>query len=173
MRRENPGHTLQATALVGEAYLRMCKDAGLEPGPAQTEPPQPEQAEAAPRTGAPPAWQNRAHFFFAAARAMQQILIEHARSKSRLKRGGDRRQIALSIVDLAEEADEEQILALDAAICRLEGRDERAAQIVRLRFFAGLDVEDTAAALGLSERTVKREWAFARAWLFEELEGTS
>ncbi len=144
LRNERAGHSLQATALVHEAYLRLAGDEL-------------------------PAWSNRAHFFHAAAEAMRRILIEHARSRGRAKRGGKRVQVSLAGLDLAADHDPEEILALDDAICRLERQDPTAAEVVRLRFFAGLSVEETARALDLSERTVKREWAFARAWLYRVL----
>lgn len=144
MSRERPDHSLQATALVHEAYLRLVGHGD-------------------------PRWESRAHFYLAAARAMQRILIEHARKKNRLKRGGDRTWVAADVVDLAEAGDPEDVLALQDAIERLEREDPRAAEITRLRFYAGLTVEETAEALGLSERTVMREWSFARAWLHDAL----
>jgi RNA polymerase sigma factor (TIGR02999 family) len=144
MAGERPDHTLQATALVHEAYLRLV-------GSHQT------------------AWENRAHFYVAAAEAMRRILIEHARKRGRIKRGGDHERAPLSAAYLIQEARPEEIMSVDAAIRRLEGRDSRMARIVRLRFFAGLSVEETAEALGVSDRTVRREWALARAWLHREL----
>jgi RNA polymerase sigma factor (TIGR02999 family) len=99
------------------------------------------------------------------------VLIEHARKRGRVKRGGGRRRIPLSGAELAEDPNLEEIMSVDDAIRRLEGRDGRMARIVRLRFFAGLGVAETAAALGLSDRTVRREWALARAWLHRELSG--
>lgn len=149
LNRERPDHTLQATALVHEAYLRLLG-------------------------ASHPPWNDRRHFFRAAAEAMRRILVEHARAKNRLKRGGDRIRVELEDSLLPEGADErdlDQLLALDEAFRRLDGQDPRAADVVRLRYFAGLSVADTASALGLSERTVKREWAFARAWLFDALGG--
>jgi len=145
MTQERPGHTLQSTALVHEAYLRVVGDAGRD-------------------------WNGRSHFFHAAAEAMRRILIEHARANGRIKRGGDRQRVALSYLDLAAEQDEGQVLALDGAIGELERADAEAAEVVRLRFFAGLSVAQTAETMGLSERTVKRDWAFARAWLHRRLE---
>lgn len=145
MKQERAGHTLQATALVNEAYLRLS-------GP-----------------GAPP-MSSRAAFFHAAAEAMRRILIEHARSRGAAKRGGGARRLPADVLDLAAEQDPEQIVSFDAAISRLEKQEPVAAAVVRLRFFAGLDLEATASALGVSTRTVNREWAFARAWLFRELE---
>ncbi len=144
MAGERRGHTLQATALVHEAYLRLIGD------------------------GSPP-WANRAHFFHAAAQAMRRILIEHARARGRQKRGGEYQRRPIERIDLAIDEDPDDILALDAAICRLEEKDERAARIVKLRFFAGLSIEETAEATELSARTVKREWTYARAWLFQTL----
>jgi RNA polymerase sigma factor (TIGR02999 family) len=146
MHGERTGHTLQATALVHEAWLRLAG-------------------------GEDVAWASRAHFYAAAAEAMRRILVEHARGRERIKRGGGLRRQPLSVADLAAEADSGEILALDEAIGRLEQEDARAARIVRLRFYAGLSVDETAAALGLSRRTVLREWAFARAWLYRSLAG--
>ena len=145
MALERPGHTLQATALVHEAYLRVI--------------------------GPHVAWHGRAQFFHVAAQAMRRLLVEHARARGRIKRGGDRKRVLLNVLDLAEEQDEEQILALDGALERLETVDGQAAEVARLRFYAGLSVEQTAEALGTSARTVKRDWAFARAWLHQAIAG--
>jgi RNA polymerase sigma factor (TIGR02999 family) len=147
MREERAGHTLQATALVHEAYLRLIG-------------------------GAEPAWESRAHFFRVAAEAMRRILIDHARKKKSAKRGGERKQAPLEAVDLAQEQDPDEVLALDEALRSLEKEDERAAEIVKFRFFAGLSVEETALALDVSERTVMREWAYARARLQQILSGS-
>lgn len=141
LRHQRPDHSLTATALSHEAYLRLMGSHH-------------------------PPWRDRRHFFRAAARAMRHILIDHARQRGRIKRGGNRVRVSLSGLDLATESDPDEILALDEAIRRLEERDARAADIVQLRFFAGLSVQETAEALEISERTVKREWAFARAWLY-------
>lgn len=146
MAQERSDHTLQATALVHEAYVRLV---GRDDVP----------------------WENRAHFYVAAAEAMRRVLIEHARKRGRIKRGGERRRIPLSGLELARDSNLEEILAVDAAIRRLEEQDGRMARIVRLLFFAGLDTRETAAVLGLSDRTVRREWALARAWLHRELSG--
>jgi RNA polymerase sigma factor (TIGR02999 family) len=148
MNEERQDHTLQATALVHEAYAKLLGDADIS-------------------------WQSRAHFFNAAAQAMRRILIDHARTKNAVKRGGDQQRVPISLVDLAEHHDPSDILALEEAMRTLEAEDERAAQIVSLRFYAGLSVERTALALGVSERTVIREWTFARARLFELLAGQS
>jgi RNA polymerase sigma factor (TIGR02999 family) len=142
--RERADHSLQATALVHEAYLRML-------------------------AGDSPSWNDRRHFYYAAGEAMRRILIEHARKRGRVKRGGGRIQVTLGDVAVGGGLPLEDVLALDDAIARLRERDARAAEVVHLRFFAGLSVEETANALGVSERTVKREWAVARAWLYEAL----
>ena len=148
MAAERAGHTLQATALVHEAYLRLLGSRSIE-------------------------WTSRAQFFHAAAEAMRRILIEHARARGRIKRGGghsDPVRIDLAnLIDLATETDPDTIVALDESLRRLEQKDGELGEIVRLRFYAGLSVEEVAAALGLSEATVKRRWAFARAWLHDEL----
>jgi RNA polymerase sigma factor (TIGR02999 family) len=136
--REAPNHTLQATELGHEAFMKL-RD---HPAIAAADP---------------------AHFLCAAAEAMRRILIDHARTKGRAKRGGGKKPVLTDVAELAAEADGEQILALDEAICRLEAQDSDAARVVRLRFFGGLSVEEAAQALGVSERTVKREWHFARA----------
>lgn len=146
MAGERAGHTLQATALVHEAFLRLIGDEDLS-------------------------WENRGHFYAASAQAMRRILIDHARGRNAEKRGGERKRVPLSVVDLATDTDPGQILALEEAMLRLERSDPRAASVVRLRFFAGLDVEETASVLGLSERTVMRDWAFARATLFQHMQG--
>ncbi len=144
MNDEKPGHTLQATALVHEAYLRLVRNKELE-------------------------WSSRAQFYVAAAQAMQRILVEHARRKKRLKRGGDRRPVASNVLDLARDENLEDVVIVNEAIDRLEREDARAALVTRLRFYAGLTVEETAKAMKLSERTVMREWAYARAWLHDAL----
>ena len=141
LQRERADHTLQPTALVHEAYLRLI--GGKELG-----------------------CSNRRHFFQSAAEAMRRILIEHARRRNRQKRGGGRRPVPLDAVELAVQGDAEKLFALDDAIRRLGIVDDRAAEIVRLRFFAGFDVAETAELLAVSPRTVKREWMFARAWLY-------
>ncbi|MFG0282805.1 MAG: sigma-70 family RNA polymerase sigma factor [Phycisphaerales bacterium JB039] len=145
MREERASHTLQATALVHEAFLKLV---GGSDGPS---------------------WESRAHFFRVAAEAMRRILIDHARKRKSAKRGGGAAPIPISVVDLAAEHDPAQILALNEALESLEQEDARAAEVVKLRFFAGLSVEETAEAMGISERTCMREWAFARARLFQLL----
>ena len=142
MAQENIGHTLQATALVHEVYMRLSGKAKFS---------------------------NRAHFFHAAAEAMRRILVEHARARGRIKRGGEARRAPLNVLDLAATGDSEQILAFDDAIERLEKESAAAGAVVRLRFFAGLSVEETAESLGISPRSVNREWTYARAWLYRVL----
>ena len=144
MTNERSDHTLQATALVHEAYLRLVGNRDY-------------------------AWANRAQFFVAAAEAMRRILIEHARAKKGPRRGGGLRKWPLDVVDLATTDDPEQILVLDDAISRLEQQDANVARLVRLRFYSGLSFEDTAQALNVSPMTVKRDWAYARAFLFRAL----
>ena len=144
MAQEAPGQTLQPTALVHEAWLRL--------GGAQQ-----------------PPWQNRAHFFAAAAEAMRRILIDRARSKGRLRRGGDRLRVDLSHVTVAMEDTSEAVLAVHEALDKLESQDPMKAEIVKLRYFVGLSHKEVATALGLAEPTVRRHWAFARAWLYAEL----
>lgn len=138
--RENPGQTLQATALVHEVYLR------LQSGPAYT-------------------WNSRGQLMAAAAVAMRRILVDHARHKKRKRRGGDlRRQELLDAIDAAG-LDPAVVLAVDESLAQLAAEDEQTARVVELRFFAGLSIEETAAALGLSRATAYRHWAYARAWL--------
>lgn len=144
MSHEAPGQTLQPTALVHEAWLRL---AGNEP----------------------PQFQNRAHFFAAAAEAMRRILIENARRKQADKRGAGLERIALDDVDVAAKADDTTLLLINEALEKLAQEDAPSAELVKLRFFAGLTNEEAALALGISVRTVKRYWAFARAWLYDEL----
>jgi RNA polymerase sigma factor (TIGR02999 family) len=147
MASERPGHTLQPTALVHEAFLRLVGEGHTT-------------------------WDGRGHFYVAAANAMRRILIDHARKRGRQKRGGDWQRLDLDSVDLAREpAPLEDIVSVDEAIRRLEKRDERMAKIVRLRFFAGLGVQEIAEVMGITDRTVRREWAVARAWLYRELAG--
>ena len=141
MSAESPDHTLQATALVHEAYLRLV---GGE---------QPQQ------------WQGRGHFFGAAAEAMRRILVESARSKQRLKRGGGHERIDLQEAMLIADQSPGMLLDIDAALDRLAAEDATAAQLVKLRFFAGLSIDECAAALGMSRTVAYDQWAYARAWL--------
>ncbi len=141
MAQERPGITLQATALVHEAYLRLGTSK----------------------------FANKAHFFHAAAEAMRRILIESARKRGRVKRGAGMKQLPMNVLDLAVAPDPTEIVAFDDAIRRLEEQTPLAAQVVRLRFYAGLTVDEAAEAMNVSPRTINREWTFARAWLFREL----
>ena len=146
LRREKPGQTLQPTALVHEAYLRLMKDR-------------------------PDRWQNRAHFCAIAAHSMRQILIERARARGAAKRGGDRPRVTLDEGLVAGHDRSIDLLALDEALERLAAMDPEQARLVELRFFGGLTVEETAEAMNISPATVKRHWTVARAWLARELEG--
>jgi RNA polymerase sigma factor (TIGR02999 family) len=150
---ENPGQTLEPTALVHEAYLRLVAGAGQAP-----------QAEEAMVSG-PREWEGRAHFFAAAAEAMRRILIENARRKKRQRHGGGRRRVELEGQDITVERPPEELLAIDEALTRLAAEDAEAAQIVKLHFYAGLSIEETADVLGLSRAGAYRHWTYARAWL--------
>jgi RNA polymerase sigma factor (TIGR02999 family) len=143
--REQTGHTLNTTALVHEAYLKLVRH-----------PPDVE-------------WQSRIHFFAVAARAMRQILVNYARARSRTKRGGDAPQLSLDEVVIMPEARPEELVALDEALHRLEAMNERQSRVVECRYFGGLTIEETAQVLEVSVVTVKRDWATARAWLYREV----
>jgi RNA polymerase sigma factor (TIGR02999 family) len=144
MRRERAGHTLQPTALVNEAYLRL----NLSPGD----------------------WQNRRHFFGAAAQAMRRVLVDHARLKQAEKRGDANARVTLADLNIAAPETDFDVLAVSDAVDRLAQEDPSLAEVVNLRFFAGLSIEDTARAMDSSPATVKRDWVFARAWLLEQMQ---
>ena len=144
MARERPGHTFHATELVHEAYLRLLGDGN--------------------RT-----WNDRRHFYGAAAQAMRRILVERARRRGRLKHGGGRKRMELDDSAAISEPEPDNIVAVDEALRRLEREDPRAVQVVMLRFFAGLDEKDTARALEISQRTVRRDWVYAKAWLYQAI----
>jgi len=144
MASEAPGHTLQPTALVHEAWLHLGGDAQ-------------------------PSWRNRAHFFGAAAEAMRRILVDRARAKQALKRGGDLERVDLDAVELASPMPDDELRALDEALDRLATVDTRAAEMVKLCFFVGLTQEEAARELGVSLATAERVWGFARAWLLREV----
>jgi len=144
LRSERSGHTLQATALVHEAYLKLV-----------------DQRETS--------WQNRAHFFAVAAQAMRRILLDYAKGRRREKRGGGAAQVTLDEALVMGGDRSSDLIEIDEVLTRLEKLDARQAKVVELRFFGGLSVEETAEAMGISEPTVKREWAMARAWLHREL----
>lgn len=149
MARESAGQTLQPTALVHEAYLRLVRSGD----------------------GQDSRWEGRGHFFASAALAMRRILVERARSHGRIKRGGDRARQPLHDGIAAVESDEIDLIALDEALKRLEVHNPRALQIVMLRYFAGLDIEAAAAAMNLGPTTIKAEWNYAKAWLHREMAG--
>ncbi len=144
LRRERRGHTLQATALVHEVWLRLAGDRVVP-------------------------WQNRSHFFAAAVEAMRRILLDHARARGRTKRGGGGCRLPLSVADLAAAEDSDQVMSLDEGLRRLKQEYAEIGQVVELRFYAGLSVAETAEVLGVSPATVKRRWEFGRTWLFREL----
>jgi len=144
MRRERADHTLQATALVHEAYLKLVEQQSVN-------------------------WQSRAHFFGVAAQLMRRILIDHARGHLRQKRGGEYKKVALNEAFVFSPEQSAELLAVDASLERLAKLDERQARVVELRFFGGLSVEEAASVLGISPKTVKRDWAVAKAWLYADL----
>jgi RNA polymerase sigma factor (TIGR02999 family) len=147
MSHEAPGQTLQATALVHEAWLRLVGDTD-------------------------PQWANRRHFFAAAAEAMRRILIDIARRKQAARHGGRLRRTELDGLQLVAGAPDEELLAINEALDAFAIHDERKAELVKLRYFVGLTLEEAAAVLGVSERTAKRDWTYARAWLFREINRT-
>ena len=142
---ERSGHTLQATALVHEAFLRLVSGDGRE------------------------SWSSRGHFFAAAAEAMRRILIESARRRRSLKAGGDRHRLDLTEVDVPAPGQAIDLIALDEALRKLEQQEPRKAEVVKLRFFGGLTMDETAGALGISRATAENDWAYARAWLRLEM----
>ncbi|MEI8383992.1 MAG: ECF-type sigma factor [Planctomycetota bacterium] len=146
--QENPGQTLQATALVHEAYLRLVD------------------------TERPQTWENRGHFFASAAEAMRRILVENARRKGRLKRGGEFQQVELADVPIVASEFHEDLIALDEALDRLRAIDVESVKLVHLRYFVGLSIPDAARLMGIAPRTADRLWAFARAWLHQDISGS-
>jgi len=147
MEQENPGQTLQATALVHEAYLRLVD------------------------VDRPQHWEGRGHFFAAAAESMRRILVENARRKRRLKRGGDLQQAELADVPVVAPLIHEDLIALDEALDRLKAIDAQAVRLVHLRYFVGMSIPEAAQLMGIAPRTADRIWAFARAWLHQEIAG--
>jgi RNA polymerase sigma factor (TIGR02999 family) len=145
MARQPPGHTLQATALVHEAYLRLRRS-GRE------------------------SWMNRAHFFSAAAEAMRQILVESARRKRALRHGGGRQRVNIEDLPVSIEVDDQKIFEVDEALAQLRVEDPVKAEVVKLRCFMGLNHEEIALVLGVSEKTVKRYWAYAKVWLYQHIQ---
>jgi RNA polymerase sigma factor (TIGR02999 family) len=148
MALQPPGHTLQATALVHEAFLKLTANPGS-------------------------VWANRRHFFAAAAEAMRHILVDRARRKAAIRHGGDQVRMPLEELMIAGQADSDHVIAVHDALARLAAHDAAAAELVQLRFFGGFTFEQAAELLGMSERTAKRQWAYARAWLFEEIQRTT
>jgi RNA polymerase sigma factor (TIGR02999 family) len=148
MARESPGQTLQPTALVHEAWLRLAG-------------------------GASPQFSGRAHFFGAAAEAMRRILIERARRKAARRHGGGQQRVDIDEIEIAAPAQDDELLAVNDALDKFAALDRTKAELVKLRFFAGLTLEQAAGVLGVSEPTAKRWWAYARAWLFEECQSTA
>ena len=146
MSQEPPGQTLQATALVHEAYIRLVGSEARN-------------------------WNSRTHFFCAAAEAMRRILIDNARRKQRLKRGGSKENLNLEDVEIPIEAPSDDLVALDEALAKLASSDKVKADLVKLRYFAGLTLEQAAGILGLSQTTAKRHWTYARAWLYRQISG--
>lgn len=146
LRREKAGHTLQPTALIHEAYLRLVDQRNVQ-------------------------WQNRAHFFGIAAQMMRRILVDHARTKKRAKRGGSDVKVSLADATIPVNERDLDVVALDEALTRLAEIDEQQSRVVELRFFSGLTVEETAEVMGISPATVKRDWSVAKAWLHRELSG--
>ena len=146
LRRELPGHTLQTTALVNEAYVRLVDQKNVH-------------------------WQNRAHFFGISAQLMRRILVDHARAKHRAKRGGSDLRVTLDEATAVVRDREIDLVALDEALNRLAKIDLQQSRVVELRFFSGLNVEETAEALRVSPATVKRDWSVAKAWLYREISG--
>jgi RNA polymerase sigma factor (TIGR02999 family) len=147
MAQEKPGQTLQATALVHDAYIRLV-----------------DVAE-------PQDWKSRGHFFAAAAEAMRRILVEQARRKKRQRHGGNHQRLNLDGLQLPDAADSEELLALNDALDGLANEEPATAAVVKLRYFAGLTIEETAEVLGISVRTANRDWAYAKAWLYQQLQG--
>jgi RNA polymerase sigma factor (TIGR02999 family) len=148
MVREKPGQTLQATALVHEAYIRLLGSDAQN-------------------------WVGQTQFFSAAAEAMRRILIENARRKQRVKRGGEHQRVDLDVGDIAIDGVSDELLQLNDALNKLEATDRVKAELVKLRYFAGLTIDQSAKLLGLSRRTALRYWAYARAWLYDEINGGS
>ena len=147
MAHERPGQTLQATALVHDAYLRLVGSSGSQD------------------------WNSRGHFFAAAAASMRRILIENARKKQRIRHGGGRQRVDLDVVNVADPQNYEFLDALDKAIDGLAVENPTAAQVVNLRFFAGLTIEQTAESLNVSVRTANRHWTYAKAWIYQQISG--
>jgi RNA polymerase sigma factor (TIGR02999 family) len=148
MNRERPGHTLQTSALVNEAFVRLVDQRNVR-------------------------WQNRSHFFAIAAQMMRRVLVDYARSRQSEKRGGNAVQVSLNEELIVSDEQNDEVVALDEALKTLATLDQRKCQIVELRFFAGLSIEETAEVLGVSSGTIMREWTLAKAWLRKEIKSTA
>src|SRR5262249_47349724 len=148
MAHEAPGHTLQPTALVHEAWLRLTADENMQ-------------------------WDGRAHFFGAAAEAMRRILIDAARRKKALRHGGGKERVQMDEVEISSPADDDELLAVNDVLDRFAAVDAKKAQLVKLRYFAGMTLAEAASVLGISEPTAKRWWAYGRVWLFTEIKNNS
>ena len=146
LRHESPAHTLQPTALVNEAYMRLARGTGVD-------------------------WQGKTHFFAVGAKVMRRVLVDHARGKNRQKRGGEQCRIPLSDDLCVSNRHDEDVLAIEEALEKLEKLDPRQAKVVELRFYGGLTVDEVAEVLGVSKRTVEADWTMVRAWLRRELSG--
>jgi RNA polymerase sigma factor (TIGR02999 family) len=144
MRRENPGHTLQTTALINEAYIKLVGQNRVH-------------------------WENRNHFYAIAAQCMRRVLLDYAKARGREKRGGNAEHVPLSSAMLMSAVQSKELLALDAALNKLAAEDERKSQVVEFRYFGGYSVQEVSAILGISETTVARDWRLARAWLRREM----
>ena len=166
LQHEQPGHTLEATALVHEAYLRLVGNPRSEVGDQRSDEHNP-TSDFRPPT--PDLWHSRSHFFAAAAEAMRRILVESARRKSRLKRGGDLDRQPIEDDAIAAPEIDSDLLELDAALDKLAAKDPRKDELVKLRYFAGLTQQQAAEVLGIGISTADRDWSYARAWLFREI----
>lgn len=147
LRRERPGHTLQTTALVNEAYIKLAGQKRVN-------------------------WQNRTHFYAIAAQCMRRVLMDYAKARGRVKRGGGAQQVELADAMLMSSAQSEELLALDAALKKLAAEDERKCKVIEMRYFGGYSVEEIAEILNVSETTIERDWRLARAWLRREIGGS-
>jgi DNA-directed RNA polymerase specialized sigma24 family protein len=177
--QEKPGQTLQATALVHEAYLRLVGSGqgaggsglGTREESSAAAAPSPSPHRLAPSPSASPSFSSRGHFFAAAAEAMRRIIVDQARHKATLRAGGQHQRVALSDVEPAIDGPSLDLLALDEALRKLAQKDPRKAELIKLRFFAGLSNQQAAAVLGIAASTADLDWAYARSWLFVEISG--
>jgi RNA polymerase sigma factor (TIGR02999 family) len=159
MAQESPGQTLQATALVHEAYLRLVSSPGV--------------VNLECKSGESPRWNSRGHFFAAAAEAMRRILVESARRKKRVKHGGELERAEIELTSLPTRMSTDELVALDEALEKLKLEDPAKAQLITLRYFGGMTIEQAAEILGISRVTAHRYWTYARAWLHQQIAGSS